>query len=315
MIDNRYKPELITGKIYRLGTPSYPVYLSLGDDAMLIEGGIGAIYPLIVDQLNQLKIQPERIKYIAITHTHSDHIGAVPYLKNLWPHLQVIAGQKAAELLKNENIIRDHLMMEQTRTKILLAKKEVTGPIHLIENPEFNVDIIVKEGDEIDLGGGVNWKVYSTPGHSPCHLSYFETGEKIVSIGDATGFYVPDKDTIWPNYFISLEDYCNSIRKLCALLPQIGVLSHNYILRGGVGQYLKKAMKATEAYHREMLKRMDAGEDPEEIAMEKAKWVNTLTDEHPFEIMFTLSKVLIRRSLAVGDKKGLFDIPQTAMIK
>jgi len=205
--------------------------------------------------------------------------------------------------------------MEKTRTKILLAKGEVAGPIQLIEDPEFSVDKIVKEGDEIDLGGGVKWTVYETPGHSPCHLSYFETSEKIVSIGDATGFYVPEKDAIWPNYFISLEDYCNSIRKLCSILPQVGVLSHNYVLRGGVGQYLKKAMRATEGYHREMLKRIEAGEDPEEIAMEKAKWVNTLTDEHPFEIMFTLSKVLIRRSLAIGDKKGLFDIPQTAVIK
>src|ERR1035437_2828969 len=98
MIDNKYKPELITEKLYRLGTPSYPVYLSLGEDAMLLEGGIGAIYSLIVDQLKQLKVQPERLKYIALTHTHSDHIGALPYLKKLWPHLQVIAGQKAAEL-------------------------------------------------------------------------------------------------------------------------------------------------------------------------------------------------------------------------
>ena len=81
MIDIRFKPEIITEKFYRLGTPSYPVYLSLGDDAMLIEGGIGAIYPLIVDQLKQLKVPADRIRYIAITHTHSDHIGCSTLFK------------------------------------------------------------------------------------------------------------------------------------------------------------------------------------------------------------------------------------------
>ena len=161
------KPVTITGKLYRLGTVSYPVYLSLGEDAMIVEGGIGAIVPLIVKQLKELKVAPERIKYIALTHTYSDHIGAVPYLKNMWPHIKTVAGKTAVELLKNENLIRDHLLMEQTRTKILLAKGEVSGPISLMDNPEFNVDMVVKDGDKIDLGGGVVWTIYETPGHSP----------------------------------------------------------------------------------------------------------------------------------------------------
>ena len=98
----------------------------------------------------------------------------------------------------------------------------------------------------IDLGDGIAWRVIETPGHSPCHTSYFEMKERIVAIGDATGFYVPDKDVFWPNYFDSLEDYCDSILKLRELPAVIGVLSHNYIVNENVPGFLKKAYDATE---------------------------------------------------------------------
>jgi 2-aminobenzoylacetyl-CoA thioesterase len=308
-VKNIFKPVKITGNFYRLGTPSYPVYLSVGTDAMIIEGGIGAIANLLDDQLAEVGISPERLRYIALTHTHSDHIGAIPHMKKLWPHIQTVASPIAVKLLQEKTVIKDHVAMEKVRTKILLAKGEVKEPIVIEEHPVFNVDVIAKEGDVIDLGSGVKWTVCETPGHSPCHTSYYEEAEKIVSIGDATGFYVPEKDENWPNYFSSLEAYCNSIRKLYALSAKIGVLSHNYVIEGTVAEYLRKAMKNTEIYHHEMVRRIAAGEPPEDIAMEKAKWVNTLTDEHPFEIMYTLSKVLIKRSLAAKDKPGLFSLP------
>ena len=308
MRDNRYKPIAITRKFYRLGTQSYPVYLSVGDAAMIIEGGIGAIFPLVEEQINELGISPRRIHYIALTHTHSDHIGAIPYLKKLWPHIKVVASSVAANLLKVEDMIKEHVVMEQTRAKILMAKGEITWPVSIIEKPVFNIDIIVNEEDKIDLGSGVKWRVFETPGHSPCHTSYYEESEGILAIGDATGFYVPQKDIFWPNYFSSLENYCDSIRKLFELSARKGVLSHNFIIQEKVGLYLKKAMQATESYHKEMLSRLEAGENPEEIVMAKARWVNTLTDEHPFEIMYTLSKVLIKRSRAAASNGNLFSI-------
>jgi glyoxylase-like metal-dependent hydrolase (beta-lactamase superfamily II) len=302
----QHKPIAITKKFYRLGTQSYPVYLSLGKEAMIIEGGISGIADLILKQLKELEIEPGKIRYIALTHTHSDHIGAVPYLKKLYPDIKIIASSLAAELLKSEDVVKDHVVMEEERTKILIAKGEITWPVSKVDNPVFNVDIFIKEGDAIDLGSGVKWKVYETTGHSPCHLSYYEESEQILALGDATGFYVPEKDLFWPNYFNSLEEYCNSIKKLYALSARLGVLSHNYIIRDNVGQYLKKAMQATKAYHKEMLARLEAGEDPEDIAMEKARWVNTLTDEHPFEIMYILSKVLIKKSQAAAGNGNLF---------
>jgi len=302
----RYKPVAVTTSFCRLGTPPFPAYLSLGDYGMIIEGGTGATATIIIEQIKELGIEPERIKYLVLTHTHSDHIGAVPHLKKLWPHLKIVASQVAAKLLKSEKMIKEFLHMDHSLAEIMVSKGEITKLPPKLENYAFAVDTVVKEGDRLDLGSGIVWTIYDTPGHSPCHISLYEEGEGTLAIGDATGFYVPEKDVFWPNYFSSLEAYCNSIRKLSTLSAQRGALSHNCVIEKGLGHFLQKALRATETYHLELLERLGNGEDPEKIALEKAKWVNTLTDAHPFGVMHSLAKVLIKRSQAEAGKENLF---------
>lgn len=309
---NLYKSLKITNNLYRLGTPSFPVYLSLGKDGMIIEGGISAIFPIILEQIEELGIEVERIKYLALTHTHADHVGAVPHIKKHWPHVKVIAGTTAAGILKNESAVKAAIKMDRTLTHMLLVKHAIAEQPPEVEDHHFKVDLVVKENDRIDLGNGIIWTVYDTPGHSSCHTSYFEVSEKVVSIGDATGFYVPETGVFWPNYFESLENYCRSIWKLYSLTPRRGLLSHNHILQDAVGPYLRKALKATADYHGEMLERLARGETTEKIALEKAKWVNTLTADHPYEIMVSLSKVLVKRSYEAANRSvpfTLFDSP------
>jgi glyoxylase-like metal-dependent hydrolase (beta-lactamase superfamily II) len=232
MSGRRYEIFTITPNFYQLGTPSYPAYLSMGDSGMIIEGGTGATFPIIVDQVKEIGIEPERIKYLALTHTHPDHIGAVPHLKKLWPHLKVVASEVAVKMLQKEEVIQEFIKMDRTITEVLLIKGDIDWwPVEL-DNPVFEVDMVVKEGDKIDLGAGVVWTVYETPGHSPCHLSFHDERDGILVIGDATGIYEPGKEVFWPNYFQSLEEYCNSIRKLAALPASIGARSHGGVVEG-----------------------------------------------------------------------------------
>lgn len=306
--EKKHEPRVITPSLHQLGTVAFPAFLSLGEYGMIIEGGTGATAAIIIEQIREMGIPPERIKYLVLTHTHTDHIGAVPHLKKLWPHLKVVASSLAAKLLKNQETIENFRTMDRTLAEIMLSKGEIAQLPDSADDYVFEVDSIVHEGDRLELGKGIVWKIYDAPGHSPCHIALYEEGEEIVAIGDATGFYVPEKDVFWPNYFHSLEAYCTTIKKLHSLSARTGVLSHNHVIRGDVGGYLERALEATEAYHREMLERLGRGEDVKEIAMEKARWVNTLTTDHPFGIMYTLSRALIKRSQTEADKPGLFDL-------
>ena len=292
----KHDPIRETSKFYQLGTPAFPAYLSMGEIGMIIEGGTGPTFQIIVDQIKAIGINPEKIRYIFLTHTHADHIGGVPRFKKLWPHIKILASPIAAEIFKKKDWINDFILNDTSIAQLMKAKDEIEELPPALEEYSFEVDSTVKEGEKIELGAGIVWDVYETPGHSACHLSLFEEAEGTLVVGDATGFYVPEKDAFWPNYFVSLEAYCDSIRKLASLPAKRAVLSHNCVIEGDVAMHLKKAMKAVEAYHKELIGRLGKGENPESIAMDKARFVDSLTDIQPFKIMYDLSKVMINRS-------------------
>jgi glyoxylase-like metal-dependent hydrolase (beta-lactamase superfamily II) len=300
-----FEPIEITKNFYQLGTPPFPVYLSLGKDAMLIEGGTGGTFGIIVDQVSVLGVDPHRIKYLALTHTHADHVGAVPRLKALWPHLQVVASEEAPQILGAENSIRHFISMDTAIAGIMKTLGEISNVPETFGEYVFPVDRIVQEGDPIELGHGIRWTAYTVPGHSPCHLAWREEKEEILAVGDTLGFFSPGEDTFWPNYFVSLVQYCNSIRKLGTLPAKFLALSHNGVIDGDTRGFLKKALAATEAYHREMLHRTAKGEDPKEIAREKGDWVHIIADHMPDKVMVPMCDRLIRLSQAEADHPDL----------
>ena len=299
-------PIKITPHFYQLGTPSFPAYLSLGKDAMIIEGGTGPTYAFIVEQIHELGIDPQSIKYVALTHTHFDHIGAVPRLKKLWPHLKLVVSKIGVESLAKPEMLPGFLKIDGDIANIMLNKGAISEIPPKLDEYRFDVDIQVNEGDHIDLGDGIKWTVYNTPGHSPCHISFHEEKEKTLVIGDATGFYVPEKHVFWPNYFVSLETYCNSIRKLSGISAERGALCHNTVVQKDVAQFLSDALAATEAYHNELMARLAKGEDFAVIAKEKGDWVVSLTDIQTPEVIQGLSKVLVKRSQSEASKPHLF---------
>ena len=58
----KHEPIEITSRFFQLGTSDFPAYLSMGEEGMIIEGGTGPTYPLMVDQLASLGIDPNDIK-------------------------------------------------------------------------------------------------------------------------------------------------------------------------------------------------------------------------------------------------------------
>jgi glyoxylase-like metal-dependent hydrolase (beta-lactamase superfamily II) len=230
----KHPPISLTPNFYQLGTPAFPAFLSMGEFGMLIEGGTGPTFPIIVEQIRSVGVSPERIKYMALTHTHADHIGGIPHFKRIWPHIKLIGSSNADKILQKKELFHEYLLSDTAIAQLMKAKDEIDDLPPALTDYHFSLDSSVKEGDRIDLGKGVRWDVYETPGHSPCHISLFEETEGTLVVGDATGFYVPEKNAFWPNYFVSLEDYLNSIRKLAALPAKRAVLSHNCVIYGNV---------------------------------------------------------------------------------
>ena len=123
-------PTVITSDFYRLGTPAFPAFLSIGKVGMIIEGGTGPTFPVIIQQIRALGIEMDRIEYVLLTHTHADHIGALPHLKSKWPHLKLVASVPAARILNTSELYNEFLLVDLGIAQLMRAKGELEEMPH-----------------------------------------------------------------------------------------------------------------------------------------------------------------------------------------
>jgi len=106
------EPVAVTPNFYRLGTPAFPAFLSLGKVGMIIEGGTGPTTEMIIRQIQSLGVDMEKIEYILLTHTHFDHIIGLSDLKSLFGHdLPIYASAKATAQLGSAGEAVHHQMV------------------------------------------------------------------------------------------------------------------------------------------------------------------------------------------------------------
>ena len=296
-----FDPIQITPSFYQLGIPFFPAYLSMGKEGMLIEAGLSGTADIIIQQIESLDIDPEQIKYIALTHSHSDHIGALPRLKKRWPHLKCIATPTAKKILSDERTIKQFKGMDMLISEILKSKSIINDIPEALDEYDFSVDIEIEEDSRFDLGDGISWSTSPIPGHTNCQTAFFEDKEKTLAIGDAIGFYVPKVDAFWPNYFESMGDYTNSLERLARFPAERIALGHNGIIEQDIKKFFARAIQATYDYHNEMLDRLENKEALEDIAQEKADMIWAISDRMmPHKVIIMLCQLLIKKSSKIG---------------
>lgn len=306
----KHEPIKVTPHLFRLGTKSFPAYLSMGEEGMIIEGGTGPTFDIIVSQIASLGINPMKIRYIALTHSHNDHVGALPYFKMRFPHIKVLGSPIADNILRKERFLKDFLPADKMIGDILKEKGDIQETPPALEKYNFEVNKVLSEGEKIELGEGIVWTVFNTRGHSPCHISLFEEEEKNFAIGDSTGYFDPERDIFWPNYFYSLEDYYKSILKMMEIEADRLLLSHNGVIECKSSRHFAKALKSTEIYHEEMLNRLDKGESNEEICRHKADWICSIGALASYNVLMFLCDVMIKNSQKDRESAALHTVTE-----
>jgi glyoxylase-like metal-dependent hydrolase (beta-lactamase superfamily II) len=265
-------PVKIADRLWMLGTTAYPIYLIEGEgESALVEGGLGAVANSVLRQLDELKIDKASIRLAVITHAHPDHVMALPALRQAFPGIALAASEPAAKVLAVEKTLAFFHQVDQAFTQSLVD----LGWVPAEERPAatapapFTIDGILHEGDTL-RAGGCTFTVLATPGHSDCSISLYEPTRRVLMISDASGYYMPDQGTWWPNYFTDYAAYLGSIKRLATLDAEVLCLSHNGAITGAadVAEYFRGAIAATEAYHQRIVDAVRAGRPPKELAVE-----------------------------------------------
>lgn len=185
--------EIIT---MTLGMMSVNTYLLIDEDnketAVVDPGDSGEF---IVEKLKEHKCD---LKYILLTHAHADHIGAVEYIKSIYPNAIIAIHEADIDILR---------VPHRNYSNSILNR-----PVSL------EADLILKDGSKITIGKE-EFEVISSPGHTPGSICYYIPG---VLISGDTLF----KGSVgrWDLYGGDLTALRNSISKLLKLPEDTKVL-------------------------------------------------------------------------------------------
>ena len=237
-----------TGKIcdglYATGYHFMPAFLLAAPAPVLFDAGVAAMGPHYLKDLETYLGRADALEYLLLTHSHYDHCGAAPYLKEKIPGLTIGTNAHAAKVLLKPNAVGLIRALNDNFTEIF---KDAIGDEEKIPFNPVEVDLVLKDGDELDCGGGWTVRVIETPGHTNDCLSYYIPKIKTLIAGEAVG--VIHNGGIQPEFSSSYDDYMTSLERLVALDVEILALAHKHVLTGDdASRFLRDSIETTVSF-------------------------------------------------------------------
>lgn len=178
-------------------------YLLLGEDAsLLIDSGLGISN---IREITDAYVNFENLHVIA-THAHWDHIGGHTYYKNVYVH------KNETSWLVNQFPLPESMIKRNFEDSCFKEGKPEW--FHVDQYHVYQCKKINEVGDGFIFNlGNRHIECILTPGHSPGHLCFLDTENKLLFSGDCIYY-----GTIFLNYPSTDPDaYHASIQKLCRM--------------------------------------------------------------------------------------------------
>ena len=178
----------------RFGFPDgiYRMTSMRGGEVLLIAGsektalydcGMAYCGPYTVENIREklTDLGRESLDYILLSHSHYDHIGALPFIREAYPDAVVCGNAKCAKVFSKDHAIRQIKHLGETA-------RELYTPGSLVEIPDsgFEIDRIIEEGDTISLGEETI-TVMETKGHTDCSLTFALEPMNLLICSESTG--------------------------------------------------------------------------------------------------------------------------------
>ncbi len=302
------EPGKVTNRLELLGTRESCLYVLKGKDMMIIGGGMSWIAPSLEAQFSAMDFEPQKLKYLVISHSHFDHCGAVPYLKRKLPHIQILASAYSEQVFAKEKAVNF----------IAASNKSIIDRLGLQSEYErlnlkfdgIHVDRVVTEQKIIDLGNDVDVHFLEVPGHTRCSIATYVPKLKALFPSDAVPPPTEDEESVFfpgPQYDFGM--YKQSMARLASLEVEIFASEHYGAVTGDQArQTLQEGLRQTERFESYITKLYrQTGNFDETVKKAAAKILQR--SEFDFmggELQLTVLGTVIRRILEYA---GLRDKP------
>ncbi len=253
-------PFKLSDTIHIAGDRYFHVYVIETDDGcILFETGVCATAKKVIGQIASLGIDPDRVKYIVVSHEHADHATGLAYLTKAYRHAVVVSSPPTKERLSKARVVESFF---EEDVHFAGRYRDFGEEPYEALRYDAGVTLTVGNGDTIC---NKDIKVIATPGHTPGSLSLLVRREGVLLVSDALGFCYAD-GSIFPLPFYDLRQYLQSIRLIESLSPErIGLGHVAYFKHNEVGRLLERVTEQTQDTLDYITQRLKDGSTEEEI--------------------------------------------------
>ncbi len=235
------------------------LYLVKGESVALIDTCVADTpHRVLQPALAEIGMALSDVDLILNTHVHLDHTGgnaAAKRASNASIHIHSGDLDRARSIEADVEFMNGPFQALGASDRFLQQR---AGYITRTSGEPVGADIVLSEGDVLELGAGLKLNVVHNPGHTPGSVSYLWESEGILIAGDAVqghgarlGAYPYYNDA--PAYRRSLEKLSGlGLRMICVshAFPG-GSLTNNPVRVGpNVRLFLETSLQAADAIHR-----------------------------------------------------------------
>lgn len=215
------KLDQCTSMIGDIGLPSFLVNTRY---PAVFDAGMSFMGPVYARQLEEA-LGPAQPSYLCLTHSHYDHLGACSFIKKRYPDMKIAGHSLAAGVVRNPKAVATMTTLSDIARQLL----NMMEPSTVFMAPP--IDLVLKDGDVLDLGDGISATVMETPGHTRDSLTYFIDPISAVIPGEALGVVQLDGN-ICPEFLTDFKTYIASAEKIIATKPAMILMPHGPSLTG-----------------------------------------------------------------------------------
>lgn len=227
---------VVGGGEYGIGISHYldcNIYLiDCGNEAVLIDSGVGVDTDIILKNIENEKIDKNKIKKLILTHAHLDHSGGAHFLKQIL-NLKIYMSEIEAPFLENA---------DEKSISLDIAKKNGIYPKdYKFRSAEVDVKL---NGNEKIKAGKYIFKIISTPGHSRGSICILleKHEKKVLFTGDTV--FMRGLLSLLNTNDASLVDYKKGIENISKLEIDSLIPSHHGFTLGFGSKHISMAADA-----------------------------------------------------------------------